>query len=65
MFIGQPAKRAVATPKTIRLYQMRKTTLAFCGVRTANTLMLGPTIHPTAEQRAGWLQKAGAMGAAL
>jgi NAD(P)H dehydrogenase (quinone) len=47
------------------IHQMRKTTLEFCGIRTTKALMLGPIIHSTAEQRGGWLQKAGAMAAAL
>lgn len=47
------------------IHQMRKTTLEFFGIRPTKTLMLGPIIHSTAEQREGWLQRAGAMGAAL
>ncbi|MES2949518.1 MAG: NAD(P)H-dependent oxidoreductase [Pseudomonadota bacterium] len=47
------------------IHQMRKTTLEFCGIRPTKTLMLGPIIHSTAEQRSGWLQKAGTMGAGL
>lgn len=45
------------------IHQMRKTTLEFCGIRSTRTLMMGPIIHSTAEQRAGWLGQAAAMGA--
>lgn len=47
------------------IHQMRKTTLAFCGIRPTQTLMLGPIIHSTAAQRSNWLHKAAAMAAAL
>ena len=47
------------------IHQMRKTTLAFCGIRPTKTFMLGPIIHSTEQQRGGWLQKAGNMGMAL
>lgn len=47
------------------IHQMRKTTLAFCGIRPTKTLMLGPIIHSTAAQRDTWLAKAGALGAKL
>ena len=47
------------------IHQMRKTTLEFCGIRTLKTLMLGPIIHSTVAQRGAWLQKAGALAAAL
>jgi NAD(P)H dehydrogenase (quinone) len=46
------------------IHQMRETTLAFCGIRTTKTLMLGPIIHSTAEQRGAWLEKAKYLGAA-
>lgn len=45
------------------IHQMRKTTLAFCGIRTTKTLMLGPIIHSTVEQRGAWLEKAKYLGA--
>jgi NAD(P)H dehydrogenase (quinone) len=45
------------------IHQMRKTTLAFCGIRTTKTLMLGPIIHSTAEQRGAWLERARGLGA--
>ncbi len=47
------------------IHQMRKTTLAFCGIRPTKTLMLGPIIHSTAAQRDTWLAKAGALGAKI
>ena len=47
------------------IHQMRKTTLAFCGIRPTKTLMLGPIIHSTAAQRDTWLAKAGALGAQI
>lgn len=39
------------------IHQMNKTTLEFCGIRPAKTLMVGPIIHSSAEQRATWLEK--------
>ena len=47
------------------IHQMRKTTLAFCGIRPTKTLMLGPIIHSTAAQRDTWLAKAEALGAKI
>ena len=47
------------------IHQMRKTSLAFCGIRPTKTLMLGPIIHSTAAQRDTWLAKAGALGAKI
>lgn len=47
------------------IHQMRKTTLEFCGIRPTKTLMLGPIIHSSVQQRAGWLDKARALGAGL
>lgn len=43
------------------IHQMAKTTLEFCGVRPVKTLMLGPIIHSTPEQRAAWLDRATAL----
>lgn len=47
------------------IHQMRKTTLAFCGIRTRRTQLYGPIIHSTDPQRAAWLRQAAAMGASL
>jgi NAD(P)H dehydrogenase (quinone) len=47
------------------IHQMNKTTLAFCGIRPLKTLMLGPVIHSTPEQREKWLRKARALAASL
>jgi NAD(P)H dehydrogenase (quinone) len=47
------------------IHQMNKTTLDFCGIRPVKTLMVGPIIHSTAEQRAAWLEKARALASAL
>lgn len=47
------------------IHQMRKTTLAFCGIRTRRTQLYGPIIHSTDPQRAAWLRQAEAMGARL
>lgn len=40
------------------VHQMNKTTLEFCGVRSVKTLLVGPIIHSTLEQRAAWLNSA-------
>ncbi len=47
------------------LHQMRKTTLAFCGIRTQRTTLFGPVIHSTPEQRQDWLRRAARLGAQL
>jgi NAD(P)H dehydrogenase (quinone) len=47
------------------IHQMKKTTLAFCGIRPLKTLLLGPVIHSQPEQRAHWLQQARALARAL
>ncbi|TFY88173.1 flavodoxin family protein [Pseudomonas kairouanensis] len=41
------------------IHQMRKTTLAFCGIKPAKTLLFGPVLGSTAVQRAKWLNQAG------
>ncbi|MBF6030585.1 NAD(P)H-dependent oxidoreductase [Pseudomonas sp. P115] len=41
------------------IHQMRKTTLAFCGIRPTKTLLFGPVLGSTATQRTKWLQQAG------
>jgi NAD(P)H dehydrogenase (quinone) len=46
-------------------YPKRKTTLEFCGIRPAGTLMLGPVVHPRPDQRQAWLEKARAMAARM
>ena len=43
------------------IHQMRKTTLAFCGIRPIKTLMFGPVLGSTAVQRAKWLTQAAAL----
>jgi putative NADPH-quinone reductase len=43
------------------VHQMRKTTLAFCGIKPTKTLLLGPVLNSTAAQRAKWLKQAGAL----
>ena len=40
------------------LHQMRKTTLAFCGIKPLATLTFGPILGATPTQRATWLQQA-------
>lgn len=40
------------------IHQMRKTTLAFCGIKPVKTLLFGPVLGSTATQRAKWLQQA-------
>ena len=43
------------------LHQMRKTTLAFCGIKPINTLLLGPVLGSTLTQREKWLKQADAL----
>ena len=40
------------------LHQMRKHTLAFCGIKPLTTLMFGPVLTSTIIQRQRWLQQA-------
>ena len=40
------------------LHQMRKTTLAFCGIKPLATLTFGPLLNSTTTQRDRWLQQA-------
>ncbi|WP_095145118.1 MULTISPECIES: NAD(P)H-dependent oxidoreductase [unclassified Pseudomonas] len=43
------------------VHQMRKTTLAFCGIRPLNTLTFGPVLNSTPRQRNNWLMQAQAI----
>lgn len=43
------------------VHQMRKTTLAFCGIKPTKTLLFGPVLGSTPTQRKKWLQQAGAL----
>jgi putative NADPH-quinone reductase len=43
------------------LHQVRKTTLAFCGIRPRTTLTFGPLLNSTARQRQTWLARAKAI----
>lgn len=43
------------------LHQMRKTTLAFCGIQPIKTLQFGPVLGSTPAQREQWLKQAGAL----
>ena len=45
------------------LHQMRRTTLAFCGIRPLKTLTFGPVLGSTAERRERWLEQASRLGA--
>jgi NAD(P)H dehydrogenase (quinone) len=45
------------------LHQMRKTTLAFCGIKPLNTLTFGPVLGSNEHQRELWLMQAQAIGA--
>jgi putative NADPH-quinone reductase len=47
------------------LHQMRITTLAFCGIRTVRTELLGPVIYSDAATRGRWLQRARSRGASV
>lgn len=40
------------------LHQMRKHTLALCGIKPLTTLMFGPVLTSTTTQRQRWLQQA-------
>lgn len=40
------------------LHQMRKTTLAFCGIKPLKTLTFGPLLGSRPNQRAAWLKQA-------
>lgn len=39
------------------LHQMRRTTLAFCGIRTGKTLTFGPVLHSSPQRRQSWLDQ--------
>jgi NAD(P)H dehydrogenase (quinone) len=43
------------------VHQMRKTTLAFCGIKPIKTLLFGPVLGSTSTQRDAWLKQAGAL----
>lgn len=43
------------------IHQMRRTTLALCGITTSKTLLLGPVLGSTLTQRAKWLKQASAL----
>lgn len=43
------------------VHQMRKTTLAFCGIKPVKTLLFGPVLGSTPAQRTKWLKQAGAL----
>lgn len=43
------------------IHQMRKTTLAFCGIKPIKTLQFGPVLGSTPAQRDTWLKQAGAL----
>jgi hypothetical protein len=43
------------------IHQMRKTTLAFCGIQPIKTLLFGPVLGSTPAQRSTWLKQAGAL----
>jgi len=40
------------------LQQMRRTTLAFCGIRPEKTLTFGPLLSSTRQRRQAWLEQA-------
>lgn len=43
------------------LHQMRRTTLAFCGVRPEKTLTFGPLLTSTVQRRESWLEQTRAL----
>ena len=46
------------------VHQMRKTTLAFCGIKTGTTLTFGPLIESTSKQRDTWLKQVSTLASA-
>ena len=70
LFLGamdfDPVLRAMDTPpwyyrwvyRMPGLHQVRKTTLAFCGIEPQRTLTFGPTLGSSADQRETWLLQA-------
>ena len=40
------------------LHQIRRTTLAFCGIRPQSTLTFGPVLDSTERRRQSWLEQA-------
>ncbi|RSZ60267.1 NAD(P)H-dependent oxidoreductase [Massilia atriviolacea] len=47
------------------IHQMKKTTLAFCGITPVDTLMCGPILDSTPEKRSAWLARARALAARI
>ncbi|MBB4864174.1 putative NADPH-quinone reductase [Pseudomonas nitritireducens] len=45
------------------LHQMRRTTLAFCGIRSLQTQVYGPLLNASAQRRERWLGKVEALAA--
>lgn len=45
------------------LHQVRKTTLAFCGIKPLKTLTFGPIISSAPERRQAWLEQARSLAA--
>jgi putative NADPH-quinone reductase len=45
------------------LHQMRRTTLAFCGIRSLRTQVYGPLLNASAQRRESWLGKVEALAA--
>lgn len=45
------------------LHQMRRTTLAFCGIRPEKTLTFGPLLNATPRRRQHWLDQAADLAA--
>lgn len=43
------------------LHQMRRTTLAFCGIRPEKTLTFGPLLNSTPQRRQAWLEQTRAL----
>lgn len=43
------------------LHQMRRTTLAFCGIRPEKTLTFGPLLSSTPQRRQAWLERTRAL----
>ncbi len=47
------------------IHQMRKTTLAFCGIRPVRTMAFGPVLGSAARQREAWLERVRAVAAGV
>ena len=47
------------------IQQMKKSTLAFCGIRPVRTVAFGPVLGSVAGQRQAWLGRASSLAAGV